>query len=262
MTGRRPVTFVRPTLAVAAACVVLLAAGPSMAAGDVEALKSPGFSFQGPFGTYDRGELQRGFQVYQEVCSACHSLKYFAFRNLRSIGFDEVQAKAIAAQYEVMGGPDEEGEMFERPAVLADFMPAPFANDNAARAANNGALPPDLSLIVKARAGGEDYVYSLLTGYADPPADVELGEGMDYNPYFGGGQIAMPPPLLEDGVEYADGTKASVDQMARDVTTFLTWAAEPDMEARKRMGIKVMVFLVLMTVLLYMVKRKVWSDVH
>ena len=238
MTGRRPVTFVRPTLAVAAACVVLLAAGPSMAAGDVEAPKSPGFSFQGPFGTYDRGELQRGFQVYQEVCSACHSLKYFAFRNLRSIGFDEVQAKAIAAQYEVMGGPDEEGEMFERPAVLADFMPAPFANDNAARAANNGALPPD------------------------PPADVELGEGMDYNPYFGGSQIAMPPPLLEDGVEYADGTKASVDQMARDVTTFLTWAAEPDMEARKRMGIKVMVFLVLMTVLLYMVKRKVWSDVH
>lgn len=262
MTGRRPVTFVRPTLAVAAACVALLTAGPSMAAGDVEAPKSPGFSFQGPFGTYDRGELQRGFQVYQEVCSACHSLKYFAFRNLRSIGFDEAQAKAIAAQYEVMGGPDEEGEMFERPAVLSDFIPAPFANDNAARAANNGSLPPDLSLIVKARAGGEDYVYSLLTGYADPPADVELGEGMDYNPYFSGGQIAMPPPLLEDGVEYADGTKASVDQMARDVTTFLTWAAEPDMEARKRMGIKVMVFLVLMTVLLYMVKRKVWRDVH
>ena len=152
--------------------------------------------------------------------------------------------------------------MFERPAVLADYMPAPFANDNAARAANNGSLPPDLSLIVKARAGGENYLFSLLTGYEDPPADVELGEGMDYNPYYGGSQIAMPPPLVEDGVEYADGTKASVERMARDVTAFLAWVAEPDMEARKRMGIKVMTFLVLLTVLLYMVKRKVWRDVR
>ncbi len=257
MTGRRSTTF-----AALAACAALLAAGPAAAAGGGKAPESPGFSFQGPFGTYDRGELQRGFQVYQEVCATCHSLKYFAFRDLRSIGFDEAQAKAVAAQHEVTDGPDEEGEMFERPAVLADRMPAPFANDNAARAANNGALPPDLSLIVKARAGGEDYLYSLLTGYEDPPEGVELGEGMSYNPYFGGGQIAMPPPLFEDGVEYADGTTASVDRMARDVTAFLAWAAEPDMEARKRMGIKVMIFLVLMTALLYMVKRKVWSRLH
>lgn len=262
MTGRCPTTFARPALAMIAACLALLAAGPAVAAGDGRAPKSPGFSFQGPFGAYDRAELQRGFQVYQEVCAACHGLKYFAFRNLRSIGFDEAQAKAIAVQYEVTDGPDEEGEMFERPAVLADYMPAPFANDNAARAANNGSLPPDLSLIVKARAGGENYLFSLLTGYEDPPADIELGEGMDYNPYYGGGQIAMPPPLVEDGVEYADGTKASVERMARDVTTFLTWVAEPDMEARKRMGIKVMTFLVLLTVLLYMIKRKVWRDVR
>ncbi len=262
MTGRGPMAFARPALAVAAACVALLAAGSAMAAGDARAPKSPGFSFQGPFGAYDRAELQRGFQVYQEVCATCHALEYFAFRNLRSIGFDEAQAKAIAAQYEVTDGPDEEGEMFKRPGVLSDHMPAPFANDNAARAANNGSLPPDLSLIVKARAGGEDYLFSLLTGYEDPPADVELGEGMSYNPYYGGGQIAMPPPLVEDGVEYADGSKASVERMARDVTTFLAWAAEPEMEARKRMGVKVMAFLILLTALLYMVKRKVWRDAH
>lgn len=260
--GSRSMTSLRTSLVVAAAGVALLAAAPALAAGDSAAPKSPGFSFQGPFGTYDRGELQRGFQVYQEVCASCHSLKYFAFRNLQSIGFSEDQAKAIAGQYEVTDGPDGEGEMFERPGRLADRMPAPFANDNAARAANNGALPPDLSLIVKARAGGENYLYSLLTGYEDPPSDVEMGEGMNYNPYFGGAQIAMAAPLFEDGVEYADGTKASVEQMARDITTFLTWAAEPEMEARKGMGIKVMIFLVLLTVLLYMVKRKVWRDVH
>ena len=241
---------------------VLLSATPSMAAGESKVPLSPGFSFEGPFGTYDRGELQRGFQVYQEVCSACHALKYLAFRNLPRIGFSEDQVKAIAAQYEVTDGPNSEGEMFQRPAVLADYMPSPFDNDNAARAANNGALPPDLSLIVKARAGSANYLYSLLVGYVDPPADVKLGDGMSFNPYFSGSQIAMPAPLLEDGVEYADGTAANVHQMARDVTTFLTWVAEPEMEARKGMGAKVMIFLVLLTVLLYLVKRKVWRDIH
>ena len=256
MTRARALTFA------IAAGFMHLAAGPSLAAGDSKALKSPGFSFQGPFGTFDRGELQRGFQVHQEVCSACHAVKYLAFRNLPRIGFSEEQAKAIAAEYEVTDGPDAEGEMFERPARLSDHMPSPFANDNAARFANNGALPPDLSLIVKARAGGENYLYSLLTGYEDPPADVELPDGMSYNAYFAGHQIAMPPPLVEDGVEYDDGKVASIDQMARDVTTFLTWLAEPDLEARKGMGIKVMIFLILLTALLYMVKRKVWRDVH
>lgn len=262
MSGRRPTACVRPVFAAVAACFLFLVAGPALGAAESKAPKSPGFSFQGPFGTYDRAELQRGFQVYTEVCSACHALKYFAFRNLMDIGFDESQAKAIAAEYEVTDGPDAEGEMFERPGILADRLPPAFANDNAARAANNGALPPDLSLIVKARTGGEDYLYSLLIGYEDPPADTEVGEGMSYNPYFGGAQIAMPPPLVEDGVEYTDGKAASVDQMARDVSTFLAWASEPDMEARKQMGLKVMIFLVLLTVLLYMVKRKVWRDVH
>lgn len=262
MTGYRQMTHVRVVTYAAAAGFMLLVAGPSMAAGDSKAPKSPGFSFQGPFGTFDRGELQRGFQVYQEVCSGCHAVKYLAFRNLPQIGFSEDQAKAIAAEYEVTDGPDDEGEMFQRPGRLADHIPSPFANDNAARAANNGALPPDLSLIVKARTGGENYLYSLLTGYEDPPSEVELPEGMSYNPYFAGHQIAMPSPLVEDGVEYADGKAASADQMARDVTTFLTWAAEPDLEARKGMGIKVMIFLILLTALLYMVKRKVWRDIH
>ena len=262
MTGQRPMTSMRSAFAAMAACLLILAASPALEAAETKHPKSPGFSFQGPFGTYDRAALQRGYQVYQEVCAACHALKYFAFRNLMEIGFDEAQAKAIAAEFEVTDGPDAEGEMFERPGVLADHMPPSFANDNAARAANNGALPLDLSLIVKARVGGEDYLYSLLTGYEDPPADTELGEGMEYNPYFGGAQIGMPPPLVDDGVEYADGTAASVDQMARDVSTFLAWASEPDMEHRKQMGIKVMIFLVLLTVLLYMVKRKVWRDIH
>lgn len=262
MTGYRQMMHARALTFAVAAGFTLLAAGPSLAAGDSKAPESPGFSFQGPFGTFDRGELQRGFQVYQEVCAACHGVKYLAFRNLPRIGFSEEQAKAIAAHYEVTDGPDAEGEMFERQARLSDYMPSPFANDNAARSANNGALPPDLSLMVKARTGGEDYLYSLLTGYEDPPADVELPDGMSYNAYFAGHQIAMPPPLVEDGVEYADGKAASIDQMARDVTTFLTWVAEPDLETRKGMGIKVMIFLILLTALLYMVKRKVWHDVH
>ena len=256
MTRARVLTFA------IAAGFMFLAVGPSLAAGDSKTPMSPGFSFQGPFGTFDRGELQRGFQVYQEVCSACHAAKYLAFRNLPRIGFSEEQAKAIAAEYEVTDGPDAEGEMFERPGRLSDHMPSPFANDNAARFANNGSLPPDLSLIVKARAGGENYLYSLLIGYEDPPADVELPDGMSYNAYFAGHQIAMPPPLVEDGVTYDDGKVASTDQMARDVTTFLTWLAEPDLESRKGMGIKVMIFLILLTALLYMVKRKVWRDVH
>jgi ubiquinol-cytochrome c reductase cytochrome c1 subunit len=262
MNGNRQITCLRAAAFAVVGGFLLLAAGPSLAAGDTKAPNSPGFSFQGPFGTFDRGELQRGFQVYQEVCSSCHAIKYLAFRNLLRIGFSEEQVKAIAAQYEVTDGPDAEGEMFQRPARLSDHVPSPFANDNAARFANNGALPPDLSLIVKARTGGENYLYSLLTGYEDPSSDVELGEGMSYNAYFPGHQIAMPPPLFEDGVEYADGKAASTNQMARDVTTFLTWVAEPDLETRKGMGIKVMIFLILLTALLYMVKRKVWRDVH
>ncbi len=215
---------------------------------------------KGVFGTFDRATLQRGFQVYAEVCSSCHSINFVAFRNLTDLGYSMDEVKAIAAEYEIEDGPNDEGEMFMRTARPSDYFPPPFVNEQAARAANNGALPPDLSLIVKAREGGEDYIYALLTGFEDePPAGFELTEGMNYNPYFPGGQIAMTPPLFEDSVEYADGTPATVEQMASDVTTFLAWTAEPTLEARKRLGFKVMAFLLVLTVLLYFVNRKVWS---
>lgn len=232
------------------------------AAGDVAKPPSQDWSFQGLFGTFDRGALQRGFQVYNEVCAACHSLRLVAYRNLADIGFTEAQVKAIAGEKEVQDGPNEEGEMFDRPARASDRFVKPFPNHNAARAANNGAFPPDLSLMVKARKDGANYLYALMTGYKAPPAGTKVPEGMAYNAYFPGSQIAMPNPLSEDGVEYADKKKATVAQMASDVTTFLAWAAEPELEARKQLGIKVLLFLVVMSGLLYAVKRRVWSDLH
>ena len=253
--------MMRGLMGAAAAAIVLVGlAGPATAAEDK--LPAQNWSFDGVFGSYDRAALQRGFQVYQEVCAGCHGVKYIAFRNLTELGLDEGQVKAIAAEYEVEGGPDDDGEMFTRPAILSDYLPEPFANDNAARASNNGALPPDLSLMTKARTGGPDYLYALLTdGYADPPDDVMLGEGMSYNRYFRGNQIAMPPPLDDDAVEYTDGTSATVEQMSLDVVHFLMWAAEPKLEARKRMGIKVILFLLVLTALLYASKRRIWSRV-
>ena len=234
-------------------------AGPAMAA--VGEIEKQNWSFDGVFGKFDKAALQRGFQVYQEVCAGCHGLEYIAFRNLTELGLNEGQVKAIAADYEVEDGPDDEGEMFTRPAILSDILPSPFANDNAARASNNGALPPDLSLIAKARTGGPDYLHALLTGYVDAPADVTINEGMSYNPYFPGNQIAMPPPIDDDAVEYTDGTPATVDQMSLDVVQFLMWAAEPKLEIRKRMGIKVILFLLVLTALFYASKRKVWSRI-
>ena len=245
--------------AAAAAIVFVTFAGPASAA--VGELEKQNWSFDGVFGKFDKAALQRGFQVYQEVCASCHGLEYIAFRNLTELGLDEDQVKAIAAEYEVEDGPDDEGEMFTRPAILADILPSPFANDNAARASNNGALPPDLSLMAKARTGGPDYLHALLTGYIDVPADVTLNEGMSYNPYFPGNQIAMPPPIDDDAVEYTDGTPATVDQMSLDVVQFLMWAAEPKLEIRKRMGIKVILFLLVLTALFYASKRKVWSRI-
>ena len=240
----------------------LLAAGAALAAAGAKP-EARDWSFHGMFGTYDRGALQRGFQVYREVCASCHSLRLLAYRNLAGIGLNEDQIKAIAAESEVADGPNEEGEMFTRPARPSDRFAAPFANANAARAANNGALPPDLSLMIKARKGGPDYVYALLTGYKEEaPEGVELTEGMQYNVYFPGNQIAMAPPLADDAVEYADGIKATAGQLAEDVTTFLAWAAEPELEERKRMGIKVLLFLIVLTAMLYAVKRAVWSDQH
>lgn len=228
------------------------------------ALKKAEWSFEGPLGTFDRPSLQRGFQVYKEVCASCHTLKYITFRDLGAPGgpgFSEAEVKAIAAAYtkEVL---DDTGEPKEVPRTPADGFPAPFANDVFARAANSGALPPDLSLINHARQGGANYVYSLLTGYKDPPAGVEMRPGMSYNEYFSGHQIAMPQQLTQDRVTYADGTPATPDQMAKDVVTFLEWAADPKTEQRKRMGLNVLAYLGALSVLLFWSYRRVWHGKH
>ena len=249
-------------LAAALALAAMTAAGHAAAAESAHP-EAQDWPFEGVFGTYDRAQLQRGYLVYRDVCAACHQLKYVQFRHLRAIGFSEPEVKALAAEFEVEDGPDEDGEMFTRPGRPADDLPAPFANDKAARAANNGALPPNLSLITKARADGPNYLFALLTGYEEEaPDDVELAEGMSYNPYYPGGQIAMVPPLYGDEVEYADGTEATLEQMSRDVVAFLAWAAEPKLEDRHRLGFKVMAFLIILTILLYLAKRRVWRDVH
>ncbi|PWS37932.1 cytochrome c1 [Falsiroseomonas bella] len=238
-----------------------LNAAPARAAGEAIALPDTRFSFEGLFGTFDRGSLQRGFQVYKEVCSACHAMKQLSYRNLLEIGLTEEQARNIAAQFQVVDGPNDQGEMFERPARLSDRFRRPFANEQAARAANNGAYPPDLSVIVKARAGGADYIHALLIGYTEPPAGFNLMDGMNYNAYFPGHQIAMPNVLNPGQVEFADRTEATVDQMATDVATFLAWAAEPELEQRRQMGVRIILFLIVLGGLTYAVKRKIWADV-
>ena len=249
-------------LIIAAAVVLFgLQAGAAFAA-EGKAPPERDWSFSGIFGSFDRGAMQRGLQVYREVCSGCHSLRLIAFRNFAALGYSEDEIKALAAEYTVEDGPDQEGEMFERPGLPADRVPSPFPNAKAAAAANNGAVPPDLSLMIKARDGGADYLHGLLTGYAEPPDDLEVLEGQNYNLYFPGNMTAMAEPLFEDAVEYGDGTAATVDQMASDVAHFLAWTAEPEMEERKRLGIKVVLFLLVFTAVLYAVKRKVWADLH
>lgn len=253
------------SLIAATACIVTLTMGGTAAhaAGEAIAIPKQEWSFSGMFGTFDRASAQRGLQVYKEVCAACHALDYIAFRNLMDLGYTEDEVKAIAAEYEVMDGPNDEGEMFSRPATPSDRFPAPYPNEQASRAANNGAYPPDLSLIVEARGGFENYLYALLTGYPEePPAGVELMDGMYYNNYYSGHQIAMAAPLYDEGIEYADGTVATISQQARDVTTFLAWASEPNMETRKQTGVAVLLFLVVLSGLLYASKRKIWADVH
>lgn len=235
---------------------------PARAAGEAIVIPNTRFSFDGVFGTYDRASAQRGFQVYKEVCAACHSMRLMSYRNLRDLGLTEQQVAAIASQFQVMDGPNDEGQMFERPGRPSDRFRSPFPNPQAARAANNGAYPPDLSVIAKARAGGADYLFALLTGYSEPPAGVTLMEGMNYNRYFPGHQIAMAAPLNPDQVQYADGTPATVENMARDVTTFLQWAAEPELEQRRAMGVKVILFLTILAGLAYALKRKIWADAH
>jgi ubiquinol-cytochrome c reductase cytochrome c1 subunit len=220
------------------------------------------WSFDGPFGTFDLAAAQRGFQVYSEVCSLCHSMQYLHYRDLAGIGLTDDQIKAIAAAVTVPQGVDDQGQPREGPATPASQFRSPYPNEQAARAALNGALPPDLSLIVNAREGHADYIYAILTGYADPPPGMQMQDGMNYNKMFAGHQIAMPPPLQDGRVTYADGTPATVEQMAHDVVTFLAWAANPEMVQRKQIGWRWVLFFLIMTGLTYAVKRKVWADVH
>jgi ubiquinol-cytochrome c reductase cytochrome c1 subunit len=220
------------------------------------------WTFAGVFGTFDLAAAQRGFQVYSSVCSNCHSMKLLHYRDLAGIGFNEDQIKAIAANVTVPSGLDDQGNPKDGPATPASQFKSPFANDIAARAANNGALPPDLSLIVNAREGGPNYVYGILTGFAQPPAGFKMQDGMNYNAMFPGHQIAMPQPLQDGTVEYTDGTPNNLSHEAHDVVTFLAWAANPETVERKQIGVRVILFLAFMTGLTYAVKRKVWSDVH
>jgi len=241
------------------------------------------WSFAGPFGTFDRAQIQRGFHVYRDVCAACHGMKHVAFRNLAQPGgpgFSPEQAKQVASEYRITDGPNDRGEMFERPGRLSDYLPSPDANEQAARARFNGASPPDLSVIAKSRGveagfpwfivdavrqyqeGGPDYIFAYLTGYESAPADVKLGDGQFWNKYFPGHRTAMRPPMQNGQVEYTDGTPATVEQYSRDVAAFLMWVAEPHLEARKRIGFQVMIFLIVFAGLAYFTKKKVWSDLH
>ncbi|MDA8624461.1 cytochrome c1 [Alphaproteobacteria bacterium] len=238
---------------------------PANAAGDAKHPAEMNWQFDGLLGTYDRNALRRGFQVYKEVCASCHSLNQIAFRNLSQEGgpeFSEAEVKAIAKEYLVEDGPDDYGDMFERDALPRDKFPSPYPNENAARAANGGAYPPDLSLITKARGGGADYIHALLSGYEEAPEGVEMRAGLYYNPYMAGGKIAMPVPLLEELVEYSDGTEATVEQMSMDVTHFLNWTAEPELEQRKRMGFMVLIYLSIFAGLMFFSMRKIWADLH
>lgn len=276
-----------------AALAVLLAFGTGVAQAAGAAFPPPQpWSWTGFFGEFDQNSLQRGFQVYTEVCSACHSLKHIRYRDLTALGYTEAQIKAFAARSEVTDGPNDEGEMFQRPAALMDPFVAPFANEKAAAFANNGALPPDLSLIVKARAlgqgnigtnflqsmsgrgaaSGADYVYALLTGYIDDvpaakaasvlPTEFEAQDGKAVNRWFPGHNISMAPPLADDAVTYADGTKATTQQMAHDVASFLAWASEPGLEQRKQTGFKVLLFLAIFLVVAVVAKRRLWATLH
>lgn len=247
----------------AAVSVIAISASSYALASSGEHNKKQSWQFDGIFGTVDKVTAQRGFQVYKEVCSACHSLKRVSFRNLKDIGFSESEIKALAASYKVKDGPNDSGDMFERDGKPSDYFVPPFPNDQAAGAGFSGKAPPDLSLIVKARPDGANYLYSLLTGYGQtPPKDMVLTDGQHYNPYFTGGNILMPPPLSEGQVSYADGTKASVEQMSHDVVTFLQWAAEPEMESRKQMGLKTLFYLAIFTGFMYIAKRNLWKKLH
>lgn len=245
------------------AVALMAVTNPALANSGAMEPKQMEWAFDGAFGKFDKPSIQRGFQVYKEVCSACHSLKRVPFRKLTDVGFSEAEVKSLATSYQIHDGPNDSGEMFDRPGRPSDHFPSPYANDNAARNSNGGALPPDQSLLIKSREDGPNYIYSLLTGYGQtPPEEHLVPEGAHYNPYFPGGNIKMAQPLHDDAVTYQDGTKATVDQEAHDIVNFLQWAAEPEMEERKHMGVHVMLFLGIMTCFFYLVKKRVWSDLH
>ena len=271
----------RPLALAFVSALALGAAAPAFAAEKADTPERQSWSFAGPFGTFDRGQLQRGFKVYREVCAACHGMKLVAFRNLAQPGgpgFSEGQAKTVAGEYRIQDGPNDKGEMFERPGRLSDPFPSPDPNEQAARARFNGALPPDLSVIAKARGyetgvvrglldfftqyqeAGIDYIYAYLIGFENPPAGVKLSENQFWNRYFPGNRTAMRPPLQKDQVGYSDGAPQTIEQYSRDVSAYLMWAAEPHLEARKRIGFQAMIFLLVFAGLLYFTKKKVWSN--
>ncbi len=232
-----------------------------------EEIKIPkqNWTFKGITGKFDRASLQRGYQVYTEVCSSCHSMNLLSYRNLGEEGgpeFSVQQVKAIASNFEVTDGPNDDGEMFTRPGRPSDKFVSPYPNIKAAMAANGGAYPPDMSVLVKARKGGADYIYAVLTGYTEPPSGFELEDGVYYNKYMDGNKIKMSNPLSDDLISYSDGTKATEAQMAKDVTTFLTWAAEPTLESRHKLGFKVIIFLIILTTLVYFSMRRLWSRIY
>ena len=234
-------------------------------AGENYPLLKQDWSFKSFFGTFDRASLQRGYQVYTEVCASCHSLKYVSYRNLAEKGgpeFSIEQAKAIASNFEVTDGPNNDGEMFTRPAKLSDKFVMPYANDQEAKLSNGGAYPPDMSVLVKARAGGADYIYSVILGYEDPPEGMKLDDGVYYNKYMYGNKIKMPPQLYDDLVTYADGTPATPEQMAKDITTFLAWTAEPKLEERHKFGFRAIIYLVILTILVYFSMKRIWSRIE
>jgi ubiquinol-cytochrome c reductase cytochrome c1 subunit len=234
----------------------------AFAAGEPLEPKQVEWPFNGPLGRFDQVSIQRGFQVFKEVCSSCHSAKRVAFRNLQDIGLSEAEVKSLAATYQIHDGPDENGDMFDRPGRPSDHIPGPFANKQAAAAANGGAAPPDLSLMIKARHDGPDYVYSILTSYDQPkPAEVEIPENKHYNPYFPNYAISMPRPLSDGQVTFQDGTQATTDQMAKDVVNFLQWVSEPEMQVRKQTGLKALIFLAVFTVFFYIAKKRIWARI-
>lgn len=244
------------------AALVMGGSAPAMAAGEYVEPPKVDWPSNGIFGTYDRAALQRGFQVYREVCAACHGMDRLAYRDLAALGYSEAEIKAIAASYMVTAGPNDEGDMYERPALPSDRFKNPYPNENAAKYVNNGAYPVDLSLIAKARKGGADYIHGLLIGYQEAPEGTELLAGQYWNKYMSGHIIAMPPPLMDGQVAYEDGSEQTVEQYARDISQFLEWAAEPKMEIRKKTGLKAFLFLLVFTGVAYAVKRKIWAKMH